>query len=294
MVHWENRSVRVLLRVSTIKVIIMATKSIPAWAKYVVLGYYEDEQEEDWPIQYFKDRESAEEFAYDYEAQHDGIIRTTVKKVKSNATVKPKAQPRPAKPVVKTVPKKEVKKPAVKKVLPNGYALMYLAHPEDVEMGADKNRWVTFKINGQTVTHFSTLEGLLKAIMSQLKPSGKWHYADIYKCSGGKKYYYAELTISPWDWEVKDFVYLNGNALANNTTLLAVRTKTPGESKWYAVFPSGKTMAIRYKRDDEKAKSVATPKAQPKAKTEDRPRSKSPFDEIDDAFSKGKSMIRFW
>ena len=263
----------------------MATKSIPAWAKYVVLGYYEDEQEEDWPIQYFKDRESAEEFAYDYEAQHDGIVRTFVKAVKHKA---------PAKPVVKKAVVKPAKKPAIKKQLPNGYALMYLAHPEDVEMGADKDRWFTFKINGQTVTHFPTVEGLLKAIMSQLKPSGKWHYADIYKCSGGKKYYYAELTISPGDWEVKDFVYLNGNALANNTTLLAVSTKTPGESKWYAVFPSGKIMAIRYKRDDEKVKSVATPKAQPKAKTEDRPRSRSPFDEIDDAFSKGKSMIRFW
>lgn len=258
----------------------MATKSIPLWAKYVVLGYYEDEQEEDWPIQYFKNRESAEEFAYDYEAEHDGIIKTFVKKVRTKT---------PIKTAVKTVTKKAVKKPAVKKQMPNGYALMYLADPEDIEMGADKNRWFTFKYNGQDVTHFTTLEGLLKAIMTQLKPSGQWHYAKVYKCSGGRKYDYAEITISPWDWEVEEFVYANGSKLAKNTTLLSVNTNTRGSYKWYAVFPSGKFTAIRYKRDEQKANRTVA-KAQPKI--ENKPRSKSPFDEIDIAFSEGKKNIR--
>lgn len=269
-------------------------KSIPEWAKYVVIGYYEDEQEEDWPIQYFKDRESAEEFAYDYEAEHDGIIRTFVKAVKHKA---------PAKSAVKKAVVKPAKKPAVKKVLPNGYALMYLADPEDIEMGADKNRWFTFKINGQTVTHFTTMEGLLKAIMSQLKPSGKWHYAKVYKCSGGKKQYCAEITISPWDWEVQSFVYTNGNRLAKNTTLLAMNPNTSGNSKWYAVMPSGKLSAICYKREDEERANEVKParKAVPKPvevkparKAESKPRSRSPLDEVDDAFSEGKKMFRWW
>lgn len=263
-------------------------KSIPAWAKFVVIGCYEGEDEE-FPIQYFDNRNDAEGYAYDYEAQHDGIIRTTVKKVKSNATVKPKAQPRPAKPVVKTVPKKEVKKPAVKKVLPNGYALMYLAHPEDVEMGADKDRWFTFKINGQTVTHFSTVEGLLKAIMSQLKPTKKWHTAHIYKCAGNRKQKYGEITITPMDWEVRDFVYPNGNRLAKNTTYVAIDKIKAGtvDWDWYAVSVSGKLLPIYYNTDWRE-------KSEPNKKAVKKSHSRSPFDEIDDAFSKGKSMIRFW
>lgn len=212
-------------------------KSIPAWAKFVVMGCYEGEDEE-FPIQYFKDRESAEECAYDYEAQHDGIVRTFVKAVKHKA---------PAKPAVKKAVVKPAKNPAVKKAIPNGYALMYLAHPEDIEMGADRDRWFTFKISGQTVTHFPTLEGLLKAIMAQLKPSGKWHVAEIYKCSHGKNQKCGEITITPWDWETRDFSYADGKGIAKNTTYVAIHKNASGTDwDWYAVSNSGKLTPLQF------------------------------------------------
>lgn len=285
----------------------MKSNTPPAWAKYVVLGYYEDEQEEDWPVQYFKDRESAEEFAYDYEAQHDGIIRAFVEEVKHKA---------PAKPAVKKAVVKPAKKPAVKKVHPNGYALMYLANAEDIEMGGDRNRWFTFKSNGQTVTHFTTLEGLLKAIMTQLKPSGKWHIAHIYKCSHGKNQKYGEITITPWDWETRDFSYADGRGIAKNTTYVAIDNNTSGTDwNWYAVSNSGKLTPLRFgiqsetkeqkvePRVERKVKPKPKPKAERKVehrvehkaepKTERKSRSMSPFDWIDKAFSEGKKMIKW-
>lgn len=257
-------------------------------AKYVVYGWYEDEADEEFILKKFDNEADAHDFAYDYEAQHDGIIRTEVRIIKGSVPAK-----RPAvKKVVNTV-KKTVKKP-VKKQMPNGFALMYLAHPEDVEMGADENRWFTFKNNGQTVTHFATLEGLLRAIMTQLKPSGKWKYAHIYKCSGGKAYKYAEITIALDDWELKNYVFGNGSKLANKSTVIAVDTK-PGSWDWFIVSNSGKTTPIYWKSSwEEKHKAEAKPKVVVKEhKAETKPRRKSPFEEIDEAFSKGKSMIRF-
>lgn len=71
----------------------MATKSIPAWAKYVVMGYPEDDPD-CWgePINYFKDRKSAEVYAYNYQREHYGFIRTYVEKVERDYSRSPLAE----------------------------------------------------------------------------------------------------------------------------------------------------------------------------------------------------------
>lgn len=260
-------------------------------AKYAVRGYYEDEQEITFPIKTFNDKREAYDYAYDYEAEHDGIIRTYVKAIKDKSK---------AKTVNKPV--KIVKKPTEKPKLPNGYALMYLADAEDIAMGGDRNRWFTFKFNGQTVTHFNTLDGLMKAIMTQLKPTKKWHVAEVYRCKDGKKYQYGEITITPWDWELNDFRYSNGSRLAKDTSFIAVYKKVDGVRNWdwFAVNSSGRFIPIYYgtdwRRESKPTNDVVKRQNEsaPVKKAVKKSQSMSPFDEIDKAFTEGKRDIGYW
>lgn len=219
------------------------TTKIPAGAKYVVMGYYEDEQDEEFPIKYFKDRESAHTYAFDFEADHDGIIRTFVK------TIEHKTSTTPA--VKKTVVKKAVKKNTVEKTATNGYALMYKAHPEDIEMGEDKNHWFKFKYNDKVVTHFPTLEELLKVVMTYLKPTKEYKMGDIYKTENRKNNYYGELQIITYPYEVEGMYYANGKKVAVGTTVLwrMLKRKNDVEFKTWAVDKTGKRTEVYRKKE---------------------------------------------
>lgn len=128
------------------------------------------------------------------------------------------------------------------------YALMYLAHPEDIEYGTDKNHWYKFKINGKVKTQFATLEELLKAIMTQLYPNPMWKFGDIYKITGHKNNYFGELNVHPWPHEVEDFRYENGRKVTTKYPIFWMSYEKYGTSRIYNVDKNGKLTHIRYVR----------------------------------------------
>lgn len=141
-------------------------KSIPAWAKFVVMGCYEGEDEE-FPIQYFKDRESAEECAYDYEAQHDGIVRTFVKAVKHKAPAKPAVKKAVVKPAKKpTAHSKRVSSPAVPSCNSNYLRVWYAsAFPEDDL--------------GKSIAPRATFDGLRKVLLGHHDGKDVYEYIGV-------------------------------------------------------------------------------------------------------------------
>lgn len=131
------------------------------------------------------------------------------------------------------------------------YALRYVANPEDVEFGGDRDRWFTFKSNGKTVTKFSSLDKLLYAIMTQLKPAKVYAFGEICKINGRKSKMYAEMHILPSPWHASiDFYYFNGRKVAKGKSIMWVEEKYGSESEIYAVDNDGKRTPVYCKDRD--------------------------------------------
>lgn len=131
------------------------------------------------------------------------------------------------------------------------YALRYIANPEDVEYGSDRDSWFTFEFNGKTVTKFPTLDKLLYAIMTQLKPAKVYSFGEICKINGRKFKEYAEMHILPSPWHASiDFYYFNGRKVAKGKSIMWVEDKYGSESEIYAVDNDGKRTPVYYKDRD--------------------------------------------
>lgn len=126
------------------------------------------------------------------------------------------------------------------------YALRYLAHPEDVEFGTDRDRWFEFESNGKTVTKFPSLDKLLYAVMTQLKPAKVYGYGEICKLNGRTWKRYAEMHIANTWLAGIQFYYLNGRKVAKDKSIMWVMNKFGSDSEIYAVDNDGKRTPVYY------------------------------------------------
>ena len=126
------------------------------------------------------------------------------------------------------------------------YGLRYIADPEDAEYGSDRDSWFTFESNGKTVTKFSSLDKLLYAIMTQLKPAKVYGYGEICKLNGRTWKRYAEMHITNTWLAGVQFYYLNGRKVAKDKSIMWVMNKFGSDSEIYAVDNDGKRTPVYY------------------------------------------------
>ena len=118
------------------------------------------------------------------------------------------------------------------------YALRYIAHPEDVEFGADKDGWFQFRIGNRIEYKFESLEDLMDATMEQLKPNKDIGFARVYRIEGRARKEFAELYLRV-GWEADHLFYSDtGRKVSKGTTVL-----------WYAnskkIYAVGKDRTYR-------------------------------------------------
>lgn len=133
------------------------------------------------------------------------------------------------------------------------YGLMYIGDPEAQEYGGnDPDRWFIFKNMGRDVTFFPTLDGLLHAIQTQLKPLNIYGSGHIYKITGGNKEPYAEMYLrySPW-FAGGRFYYSNGRVVPKNKSIMWVDGKYGSDKEIYAVEDDGKKIRVTFKDEED-------------------------------------------
>lgn len=131
------------------------------------------------------------------------------------------------------------------------WGLRYIGDPEAQEYGYDPDKWFVFKNKNKTVTFFPTLDELLYAIMTQLKPAKVYAFGMICKINGRNFKRYAEMHILPSPWHASiDFYYFNGRKVAKGKSIMWVEDKYGSESEIYAVDDNGKRTPVYYKDRD--------------------------------------------
>lgn len=127
------------------------------------------------------------------------------------------------------------------------YALRYRADPEDIEFGADKDRWFKFNIDGEEVWKFKTLKELLWASMKLKAQHKDLVFGEVYKVSGRSRKAYADLYLRMRYGE-ESLCYSGSNRkVAKDSTVLWLHSRAFNkEPTVYAVGKDGSTKKLVY------------------------------------------------